>query len=171
MGRSSTKENKNIYQLRREELGLTREEASELCQGISPERIEKIENDKCKVFPEDVMIMAEGYKYPELCNLYCSKECAIGKNYISEIKIKDLSQIVLKAISSINTIEKQKDNLINICEDGVISDEEIKDFVRIENDLEKLSNTVDALKLWTRKMISEGNINEELYKTIKNKEN
>lgn len=42
MGRTSTKENKNSYQLAREELGLTREKASELLETIAPERIEKI---------------------------------------------------------------------------------------------------------------------------------
>ena len=40
MGRTSTKENKNSYQLAREELGLTREKASELLETIAPERIE-----------------------------------------------------------------------------------------------------------------------------------
>ena len=39
MGRTSTKENKNSYQLAREELGLTREKASELLETIAPERI------------------------------------------------------------------------------------------------------------------------------------
>lgn len=42
MGRTSTKENKNSYQLAREELGLTREKASELLETIAPERIEKL---------------------------------------------------------------------------------------------------------------------------------
>lgn len=44
MGRASVKVNKNIYQIKREELGLTREKASELIGSITPERIEKIEN-------------------------------------------------------------------------------------------------------------------------------
>ena len=39
MGRTSTKENKNSYQLAREEMGLTREKASELLETIAPERI------------------------------------------------------------------------------------------------------------------------------------
>lgn len=41
MGRSSTRENKTRYQLTREELGLSREKASELLETIAPERIEK----------------------------------------------------------------------------------------------------------------------------------
>ena len=45
MARVSTRENKNIYQLTRENLKLTRETASELLESIPPERIEKIENE------------------------------------------------------------------------------------------------------------------------------
>lgn len=41
MARKSTRENKNIYQRTRETLNLTREEASDLLQTMSPERIEK----------------------------------------------------------------------------------------------------------------------------------
>ena len=44
MARASIKENKTVYQLTRESLRLTREEASALLETMSPERIEKIEN-------------------------------------------------------------------------------------------------------------------------------
>ena len=46
MPRVSNKENKNIYFTKREELKLTRDQASELLQSIPPERIEKIENER-----------------------------------------------------------------------------------------------------------------------------
>ena len=46
MGRLSTKENKTLFQLSREELGYSRDKASELLNWISAERIEKIENEK-----------------------------------------------------------------------------------------------------------------------------
>ena len=45
MGRISTKENKTVYQISREALGYSREKASEVLGWISPERIEKIENE------------------------------------------------------------------------------------------------------------------------------
>ena len=45
MGRKSAKENKNIYQILREERNLTREKASELLDTISSEKIEKIVED------------------------------------------------------------------------------------------------------------------------------
>ena len=59
MGRTSTKENKTSYQLAREELGLTREKASELLETIAPERIEKIENERTVPRPDEVLTMAE----------------------------------------------------------------------------------------------------------------
>ncbi len=46
MGKKSTKENKNIFQLSREEKGLTRAEASESLEFVSESRIEKIESEK-----------------------------------------------------------------------------------------------------------------------------
>ena len=52
MARMSTKENKNIYQLTREGLKLTRETASELLEVIPPERIEKIENERSLPHPD-----------------------------------------------------------------------------------------------------------------------
>ena len=71
MGRASTKENKNRYQLAREELGLSREKASEVLEVIPPERIEKIENERTLPHPDEVLLMAEKYKQPGLCNYYC----------------------------------------------------------------------------------------------------
>ena len=42
MGRVSVKKDKSVYQLFREECGLTREKASELMDGMTASRIEKI---------------------------------------------------------------------------------------------------------------------------------
>lgn len=73
MGRSSTRENKTRYQLAREELGLSREKASELLETIAPERIEKIESERSLPRPDEVLIMAEKYKTPSLCNYFCAR--------------------------------------------------------------------------------------------------
>lgn len=66
MGRLSTKENKTIFQLSREELGYSREKASELLGWISPERIEKIENEKSMPHPDEILAMSIVYKNPKL---------------------------------------------------------------------------------------------------------
>ena len=85
MGRASIKENKNKYQLAREELGLSREKAGELLEVIPPERIEKIENERSLPHPDEVLVMSQKYKKPSLCNYFCSNECPIGKEYVPEI--------------------------------------------------------------------------------------
>ena len=87
MGRASKKENKSVYQRRREELGLTREKASDLLETISSERIERIENRKFTAYPDEIILMAEKYQSPFLCNYYCANECEIGRQYIPEVKI------------------------------------------------------------------------------------
>ena len=72
MGKVSVKENKTKYHVAREELGLTRADASELLEVISEDRVERIENERSIPQPEEVLIMTQKYKKPSLCNYYCS---------------------------------------------------------------------------------------------------
>ncbi len=169
MGRASTKENKNKYQLVREELGLSREKASELLEILSPERLEKIENQRAEPHPDEVLLMAQKYKKPSLCNHYCSNQCPIGQQYVPEIQVKELSSIVLEMLASLNAVQKQKDRLIEIAADGKISGDEIDDFIYIQEELERISITVETLQLWSEKMLANGVINPELYYARKNK--
>lgn len=171
MPRVSGKENKNIYFQRREELKLTRDQASELLESIPPERIEKIENERVEPHPEEILIMAEKYKAPNLCNYYCANQCPIGKHYVPEVKVQDLSQIVLKMVDSLNTVQDRQRRLINITADGRIDDNEIDDFVDIQEELERISITVEALQLWSEQMIADGAINAEKYEARRNNRN
>ena len=161
MGRASTKENKNKYQLAREELGLSREKASDLLEVIPPERIEKIENERSLPHPDEVLVMSQKYKKPSLCNYYCSNECPIGKEYVPEVRIKELSAIVIEMLASLNSVNKTKDRLIEIAADGVISDDEIDDFIHIQEELERISITVETLQLWAEKMLANGVIDPD----------
>ena len=169
MGRASTKENKNRYQLVREELELTREEAAEKLGVISADRLEKIENERIDPQPYDVLAMAQGYKRPSLCNYYCSHECPIGKQYVPEVQVKELSSIVLEMLASLNSVNKQKDRLIEITADGKISGDEIDDFIYIQEELERISITVETLQLWAEKMLANGVIDADAYNARKNK--
>jgi len=169
MAKGSTKSNKNVYQTTREGLGLTREHASELLEGISAERIERIESERYTPYPEEIMIMAEKYRAPHLCNYYCAHECAIGRQYVPEIKIKDLSQIVLEMLASLNSMHKKRDRLIEIAADGEITTDEIEDFIFIQEELERISITVDTLQLWAERMLASGVIDVSKYEELKNK--
>lgn len=169
MGRISTKENKTLMQLCREEQGLSREQASDILGWISADRIEKIENEKSVAHPDEVLAMSVAYKSPRLCNHYCARLCPIGQEYVPEIKIKDLSQIVLEMLASLNSIQNRRDRLIEITVDGMISEDEIADFVLIQEELEKISITVETLQLWSERMLARGMIDMEIYNKHKNK--
>lgn len=160
MGRKSTKENKNIYQTSREALGLTREAAAEQLEFLSADRIEKIENEKSLPHPDEILAMADCYKNPSLCNYYCSHECPIGQEYVPEVQIKDLSQITLEMLASLNTLNRDKDRLIEITVDGQISDDELDDFHKIQSQLGQISQAIDSLQLWVQKAIMDGKLSE-----------
>ena len=151
MARVSTKQNKNIYHKTREDLQLTREAASDLLECIAPERIEKIENERSLPHPDEVLVMAEKYKQPGLCNYYCANQCPIGQQYVPEVKIKDLSQIVLEMV------------------DGKITGDELEDFIYIQEELERISVAVETLQLWAERMLATGAIDEAQYNAYKNK--
>ena len=167
MARVSTKENKNIYQLPREGLKLSREAASELLESIPPERIEKIENERSLPHPDEVLVMSDKYMQPSLCNYYCANQCPIGQEYVPEIKVKDLSQIVLEMLASLNSVSRQKDRLIEITADGKISGNELEDFIFIQEELERISITVETLQLWSERMMATGVIDEDQYNAYK----
>ena len=162
MGRKSTKENKNIYQISRENAELTRESAAEQLEFISSDRIEKIENEKSYPHPDEILSMADCYKNPSLCNYYCSHECPIGQEYVPEVAAKDLSVITLEMLSTLNTLAKEKDRLIDIAADGKVTEDEIPDFLEIKENLENMSLAIDSLKLWVEHTIASGEIGKDL---------
>ena len=162
----------SIYKSIRKEHDMTRDDvcdvAIDLNKPLQPERLERIENGKLEIHPEEVMLLSEIYGEPTLCNHYCSKECPIGQKYVPEIKIKDLTRIVLEMLSSLNSMKKRQERLIEISADGIIEDDEIQDFVFIQKELESISITVETLQLWVEQMIAEDKINKEKYKKLIN---
>ena len=160
MGKQSTRENKTIYQICREEAGLTRLEASEKMTAVSDSKIEKFEYEMQEPTPYDIIQMADAYKRPDLCNYYCSHKCEIGHRYVPEVEVSDLSNIILETIAS----------LIQIARDGKISDDEIKDFAFISNKLDEISLAIDSLNLWVDKTAGEQGLNIELLREEKKKQ-
>ena len=163
MGRKYTKENKNIYQTSREAMEYTRDAAAEKLGFISADRIEKIENERSLPHPEEVLAMADCYKNPALCNYFCSHECPIGIEYVPEIKAKDLSQITLEMLATLNKLTHEKERLIEITVDGELSEDEIPDFMKIKEELEKMALAIDSLNLWLDQTIATGKIDKRMF--------
>lgn len=150
-------ENKTPYQEKREALKLSREDAARILEGISYERLYNIEHGKTAPTPEDILIMADGYKDPTLCNVYCSHHCRIGQQYVPHVEVGELPSITLGIIATLNKLDEMKNRLIEICADGGIDESEQEDFDEIQSNLEQLSLSVEALQLWTEKIKTRSN--------------
>ena len=161
MGKRSTKSEKNYYQICREDANLTRAKASELMEFVSEGRIVKIESDQSEPHPDEILAMASAYKHPDLVNYYCSKKCPIGQIHVPEVKRKDLAQIVIEVLASLNTLDDRKKRLIEISADGKITDDELEDFAAVQEELEKISATVNSLQLWVDTVMEDGLIDKE----------
>lgn len=170
MGKRSTRENKNIYQIARERMEYTRSKASEQMDYISADRIEKIESEKSFPHPDEILTMAKAYKFPGLCNYYCSHECPIGEQYVPEVQPKDLSQIVLEMLASLNALDKVKGRLIEITVDGQITEDEYEDFASIQNELRNISLSSNTLQLWIDQMIADGKIDGDKLEASRKKQ-
>ena len=162
MGRKSIRENKSVYMQIREEKGLTRESASELIDGISPSRLEKLETGTTTMQPEDVMLIARAYKEPALCNYYCTHECAIGKKNVPELKEKELQQIAIEIVNSAAKLNSQRDIILQIAEDGTVEPDEYKDFTSVNETVDKLLVAAQTLKLWLKKAKATGSVDSEI---------
>lgn len=148
VGKRSVRENKNRYQICRENEGLTRDQAAEKMAFVSADRIEKIESERSPAHPEEVMAMASCYHAPRLKNLYCVHECPLGAATMQEIPEKDLTRIALELLNELNGLEKERERLIEITSDGVVSKDELPDFNRIKDRLSRISLLSSSLQLW-----------------------
>lgn len=155
MGKVSVKENKNIYQIARENLGLSRAAAADKMyeHGLTEYRLVKIEDGTVKIQPEDVVAMSKGYNEPELRNHYCCHECPIGKIDAPEVIYKNnVHEILVNMSVSLESVNKNKLRLMEILADGKVDSDEASDFDKISEELEKISMTIEALQLWCEKM-------------------
>ena len=64
-------------------------------------------------------------------------------------------------------LNNKKDRLIEIAADGKIETDEIDDFIYIQEELEKISITVETLQLWAEKMLANDMIDAEEYRKRK----
>ena len=153
MGKKSVKEMKNIYQPARDSIDMTRAAVEDATDGqLTANRLEKIENGTLCAHPEDVILMAKAYNKPELCNYYCTRECKIGEKYVPKVEtVHDLPQITMELLSKLNSLNRDRDRIIDIAADGKITSDEREDFENFKNHLDEMSLAIEALKLWVDK--------------------
>lgn len=166
MGRRSTKENKSIYQEAREKMicdgkPWSREKAADELAKIdngrfyylNKDKLVKIEDNGDKIQPLDVLGLSLAYNMPELRNYYCCNQCDIGRLDAPEVSFDaGVHEILVNMAVVLRKVNHNKIRLMEILEDGKLSEDEQEDFDRIYEELEQVSMTVEALQLWCEKM-------------------
>lgn len=157
MGRNPTKAQVNVYCQARKRAALyddrlnSREKAAELL-GVSPSTLADYELGLTKCIPADnVVLMSDLYRAPELRSHYCSSECPIGKMDAHPVDMERLESITLKVLSSFQKMATAKDKLIDIASDGQIGEDEVEDFQEILKMLDSVSKHAQELKAWAEK--------------------
>jgi len=152
-------EEKNIYREERERLQMTRAEAAKRSKGkITEGRIRRIEDDPSTANPEDVAVLADVYECKRLFSHYCSHKCEIGKRKRGGYKADytdNIYEILTKMIVTLNVLNKNKDRLMKILEDGKIEDEEKNEFAFIQEHMRKISSSIEAMELWCQSSINQ----------------
>lgn len=160
MGRKSIKENKNVYQEARDELGWSREKAADEILKIENGRygyvdkykLVKIEEESIKIQPDDIVALSKAYNKPELRNYYCCHQCDIGAIDAPEVIYKDnVHEILVNMAITLESVNAKKTRLMEILADGKVDDAEMVDLNKILEELEKISMTVEAIQLWCEK--------------------
>ena len=125
---------------------------------LSPERIEKIENGRTQIQPEDALLLAKYYRAPALLNHYCCEECPIGQVHAVRTESKELAQIAVETLNSLNKLSRSRDRLLEIVEDGEVQADEYADFAEIKSTLDRIALSVSNLQLWVDEQIAAGNL-------------
>ena len=127
----------------------SREGAADI-MSIDRRRHYRLESEIANPYPEEIRLMADLYNAPELENYYCTNICPLGGE-MPKADLADLDRISIRALSTFRKIGETKELLLDITEDGVISEDEKGDLNKVLENLEELEQIAQSLKLWVKK--------------------
>lgn len=113
-------------------------------------RLYRIESGLVNPYPEEIHLMADLYNAPELRNYYCTEICPLGCE-IPKAVVADLDRIAIRALSAFRKLGETRELLLDITEDGIISEEERPDLQKILKELEELEAVTQNLRIWVKK--------------------
>lgn len=129
----------------------SREGAAEAL-GIHPSTLANYElGTRCNPQPDVVIFMADLYNAPELLHYFCSNECPIGHECKNEVDLCELDRLTVKAITSLKDVEEIKDGILEIAEDGQVTDDEWVRLDEIVEKLKRISRVGQELELFMQK--------------------
>lgn len=128
----------------------SKEGAAELL-GVSVSTLSDYELGLTKIVPPDMVVkMSNLYNAPEIENYYCTEMCPLGCE-LPKAEVLDIDRITIKALSVFRHLDKTKEKLLDITEDGIISEDEKPELEKILSELEELEQVTQNLKIWVKK--------------------
>lgn len=160
MSRNPTKAAENRFCIARKKAASfndklnSREGAAEIL-GIDRTRLARIELGSLIPYPEEVLLMADGYNAPELPNHYCTSCCPIGCRSQQKLEVAELDRLTIQLLAAFRKGGSIKDTLLDITEDGFIDTSERPQLNTVIEYLDGLSKAAGELKLWVKKNLEE----------------
>ena len=137
LAQTSARKDRNIYQAARELKGLTQEAAAERLD-ISVESLGAYEQDRRRPPDSTVLRMAQIYDFPYLC--YQHIQCGDLAGVLPDVAVKSLEHAAMRLVRLMGGFARdgQFDQLMEICEDGVITTAERPAFDAITGELAEI---------------------------------
>lgn len=131
---TSARKGRNIYQAARELKGLTQEVAAERLD-LSVESLGAYEQDRRRPPDSTVLRMAQVYDFPFLCYQHIQAGALAG--VMPDVSVKSLEHAAMRLVRLMGGFAKsgQFDQLLEICEDGIITSQERPVFDAITSEL------------------------------------
>ncbi|MBQ8319134.1 MAG: XRE family transcriptional regulator [Lachnospiraceae bacterium] len=157
MGRKASKATDNIYYIARNKAAQDNEafssrEKAAAKLGIERSRLARIELEQIEPYAEEVDVLATAYNAPQLCTDYCNNICPIGIRKLEEqakaTEPESIERLVLKFLSSTQSMENISKILVEITQDGRVDNEEIQDLQDVFKAMDTVSANLDAIKMW-----------------------
>lgn len=118
--------------------------------GMDRTRLARIELGSLIPYPEEVLLMADLYDAPELKNFYCRTTCPLGRD-VPKVELENLDRISVKALSTFRKMTSVKETLLDIVEDGVVSEDEKPELESVMSTLDEVASIAQTLKIWVEK--------------------
>lgn len=154
MGRYPTKATGNRYYESRIEAAKkddrlsSRDKAGHLL-GVSEASMTDYEQGQTRVPVDVVMRMSDLYNDPSLTNYCCLHECPIGQRHSLSDEVVEIDRVTLKLLKRLRVeqLEEIKKKLVDIAEDGIISEDEKPDMTEIMEFLDDLAKTISEIQV------------------------
>lgn len=129
-------------------------ESAAVVVGIERTRLARIELGVLTPYPDEIRMLADAYHAPGLLNYHCAHDCPIGQcvGIVPAEQANSLEQLAVQSYMALRSTETIRESLIEIADDGVITDDERPRLYAILSQLEEISRIAYQLKAIVRKI-------------------